>query len=69
MTAEHLVTYSVPEISCDHCKATIETAVSGLEAVVAVNVDVPARTVTVDGGDAQTVIDAIEAVGFDVVRS
>lgn len=69
MSSEHTVTYSVPEISCDHCKTTIETAVAELDAVVAVSVDVPARTVTVEGGDADTVVDAIEAVGFDVVRS
>lgn len=61
-------TYSVPEISCDHCKATIENAVGGLGDVDSVTVDVPARTVSVSGGDEQAIITAIEDAGYDVVR-
>ena len=60
-------TYSVPEISCDHCKSTIEGAVSELDDVRGVVVDVDARTVAVDGGSRDAIVQAIEAAGYDVV--
>ena len=48
------VTYSftVPDISCDHCKRTIENHVGPLAEVEAVLVDVDTKTVTVTGGNA-----------------
>lgn len=66
MTASSTTTYSVPEISCGHCKSTIEAAVGGLGDVHTVEVDVDARTVTVDGGDRAAIITAIEDAGYDV---
>ena len=42
------ITLSVPEISCDHCRSTIEGAVGDLADVRSVVVDVPAKTVTVE---------------------
>ena len=62
------VTYSVPEISCGHCKSTIEGAVHGLADVERVEVDIAAKTVTVVGGDDDAIVAAIEDVGFDVAR-
>ena len=44
MTTE---TLSVPDISCDHCRHTIETAVGRLPGVRAATVDVGARTVQI----------------------
>jgi copper chaperone len=41
-------TISVPEIHCDHCKHSIEGALAPLEAVRRAEVDIDARTVTVD---------------------
>ena len=61
-------TYSVPEISCGHCKSTIEAAVRGLGDVDRVEVDIDAKTVAVDGGDADAIVTAIEDAGYDVVR-
>lgn len=60
------VTYSVPEITCDHCKQSIEQAVGPLEGVERVEVDVPAKLVTVVGGSDSAIRAAIEDVGFDV---
>lgn len=57
---------SVPEITCNHCIASIEGAVGPLEGVTRVEVDVEAKTVAVDGGDRDAVVAAIEDVGFDV---
>jgi copper chaperone len=44
MTTE---TLSVPDISCDHCRRTIETALGRLPGVRAATVDVGARRVEV----------------------
>ena len=44
MTTE---TLSVPDISCDHCRRTIETALTRLPGVRAATVDVGARAVQV----------------------
>ena len=43
------VLYRVPEISCEHCKRAIETEVATVPGVEAVEVDVAARTVRVEG--------------------
>ena len=61
-----LHTYSVPGISCDHCRQAIETEVSTVEGVSVVEVDVAAKVVTVTGGDDAAVRSAIDAAGYDV---
>lgn len=63
-------TYSVPEISCGHCKSAIEGEVSKLDGVAEVTVDIDARTVTVDGDAADDAIHAaIEEAGYDVATT
>ncbi len=60
-------TYSVPAISCDHCKHAIETEVATVAGVAAVDVDVAGRTVRVEGDAAdEAVRAAIEEAGYDV---
>jgi copper chaperone CopZ len=60
-------TYSVPEISCDHCKAAIEGEVGKVPGVERVLVDVPARTVAVDGAVGEDAVRAaIDEAGYDV---
>ncbi len=39
------ITLSVPDISCAHCKSSIEGAVSKLDSVDRVDVSIDARTV------------------------
>ena len=58
--------YSVPGISCDHCKRAIETEVSGVAAVESVDVDVDAKLVTVVGGDDDAIRAAIDDAGYDI---
>ena len=68
MTDSATTTYSVPEISCGHCKSTIEAAVEGLGDIERVEVDIDAKTVTVEGGDRDAIITVIEDAGYDVDR-
>ena len=63
-------TLSVPEISCGHCKSSIEAAVAPLDGVDRVEVQIEAQTVELeyDGSDATltTIVTAIEDVGYEV---
>jgi len=63
-------TLSVPEISCGHCKSSIEGAVSPLDGVDKVEVHIDERTVDLDydGTDStfEAIVAAIEEQGYDV---
>lgn len=62
------ITYSVPGVSCSHCKEAIESEVSRVEGVESVNVDVAAKTVTVvaEPVNANAIVAAIDEAGYDV---
>ena len=66
---EH-VTLAVPEISCDHCKNTIEGALNQLDGVSRAEVVIDAKTVTVSFDEGATDVEAIRAAieneGYDV---
>jgi copper chaperone len=63
-------TYSVPGISCDHCKDAIEREVGALAEVSRVEVDVEARQVTVEGPvSSDAVRAAIDEAGYEVADS
>lgn len=56
----------VPEMSCGHCKASVEKAVLGLDAGASVAVDLAARRVEIVTGASQAaVVAALQAVGFE----
>lgn len=57
-------TYTVPDISCDHCKRAIEDHVGPVAGVEIVTVDVDAKTVTVTGGDPSAIETAIAEAGY-----
>ncbi len=63
-------TLSVPEISCGHCKSSIEGAVSPLDGVEKVEVHIEERTVDLDydGSDStfEAIVAAIEEQGYAV---
>ena len=69
MSATHAV-LNVPSVSCNHCKMAIEGAVKDLEGVDAVNVDVEAKSVTVDFESdtvtLQTIEAAVQEEGYEV---
>ncbi len=66
------ITLSVPDISCDHCKTSIEGAVASLPGVEAVEVHIEPRTVDVTYDDAaigiDAIHDAIEEQGYEVAE-
>lgn len=61
---------TVPEIHCDHCKMSIEGAVSTVPGVERAEVDIDAHTVDLDFDGSDTtlaaVVEAIEDVGYQV---
>jgi copper chaperone len=59
-------TYSVPGISCDHCKHAIETEVVAVAGVSEVVVDIDAKSVSVRGGDDAAIRAAIDEAGYDI---
>jgi len=65
-----MTTLNVPDISCGHCKSSIEGAVGPLDGVNAVEVHVDERTVDLayDGTDAtfNAIVAAIEEQGYEV---
>lgn len=57
---------SVPEMSCGHCKATIEKAVAGVDADARVSVDLENRTVSVESAITDAaLIDTLKAEGYE----
>ena len=59
-------TYSVPDISCQHCVDAITTEVTKVDGVIDVNVDLDAKTVAVVGGDETAIVAAIDEAGYDI---
>jgi copper ion binding protein len=66
------ITLSVPEISCDHCKNSIEGAVGELTGVDTVEVAIDTRTVDISFDsptNVDAVVAAIEGQGYEVAAS
>ena len=62
------LTYSVPGVSCGHCRTAITDEVGQVAGVLTVDVDLDAKRVTVTGDslDDSAVRDAIDEAGYDV---
>ena len=64
--------FTVPEISCGHCKETIESTINSLENVKTVNVDIEQKSVMVKSSsdlDFSLVSNMLEEQGYTVVES
>ena len=60
-------TYSVPGISCGHCKAAIEGELAPLDGVESALVDIDAKTVMVIGEITEVdVRSAVDEAGYEV---
>ena len=64
------MTIKVPEIHCDHCKHSLEGALAPLPGVRTAEVDIQARTITLDVDEGQAdrgqIVAAIQEQGYDV---
>jgi copper chaperone len=61
--------YFVPGVSCEHCKHAIEGEVGAIASVVRVEVDVSAKTVTVEGAAAEADVHAaVERAGYEIAQ-
>jgi copper chaperone len=67
LTTEQL-TYTVPGLSCGHCRAAITAEVEQVAGVTSVDIDLPARRVSVAGDelDDAAIRAAIDEAGYDV---
>jgi copper chaperone len=57
----------VPDATCGHCKQTIETAISGLEGVSAVLLDLESKTLSVEHDETvqpEALTGVISAAGY-----
>ncbi len=66
------ITLSVPDISCGHCKSSIEGAVAPLEGVSTAIVAIDDRNVAIEYDGSQTtmeaIVNAIDEQGYEVAR-
>ena len=64
--------FSVPEISCGHCKETIESIINSFDNVETVNVDIDQKSVVVNSYsdlDLPFVSRMLDEQGYTVVES
>lgn len=60
--------FNVPEMSCGHCKAAVERAVSSIDEIADLEFDMEARTVEIDSDvDDAGLIAAIKVEGYEAV--
>jgi len=60
-----MTTFSIPDMSCGHCKASVEAAILKLDPAATVVVDLKARRAEVTSGvPVEALINALGAVGF-----
>ena len=57
-----MTTLSVPDMSCGHCKQSVEAALSPIASRV--EVDLPGRKVRAEGAAPEALVRALDAIGF-----
>ncbi len=65
------ITYSVPGMSCGHCRTAITAEVGAVPGVETVAVDLEAKLVAVSGEhlDDAALVAAIDEAGYEAVRA
>ena len=63
-----VTTYSVPGVSCEHCRSAITKEVGSVPGITSVTVDLDRKLVTVagEGVSDAAVRDAIDEAGYDI---
>lgn len=60
-----MTTFHIPDMSCGHCKATVEKTIHGLDPAARIKFDMTGRKVAFDTKvEAATVLAALAKVGF-----
>lgn len=61
-----MIIFSVPDMSCGHCTAAIEKAITAIDPTAKVSCDLGARTVEVDSTLTERALaDAIREAGYE----
>ena len=66
------VVFTVPEISCGHCKDTIESTLNNIESIGSVSVDIEKKSVEVFSSsdlDMINISQLLDEQGYTVVQS
>ena len=66
------VVFTVPEISCGHCKDTIESTLNNVESIESVSVDIEKKSVEIISSsdlDMMNVSQLLDDQGYTVVQS
>lgn len=65
------LTYSVPGVSCGHCRAAITAEVTAIDGIETVDVDLDAKLVRISGErlDEAVLVAAIDEAGYEAVRA
>jgi copper chaperone len=67
------ITLSVPDISCNHCKSSIEGALKPLDGIETATVSIGGRNVAVTFDDSQIdlakIVEAIDEQGYEVAQA
>ena len=63
------VTYSVPGMTCDHCRVAITSEVTAVDGVESVDVDLEAKLVRISGEDLDgaVLVAAIDEAGYEAL--
>ena len=59
-------TFTVSQMSCQHCIDAITTEVSKVDGVTDLSIDLDNKLVSVTGGETQAIVAAIDEAGFDL---
>jgi copper chaperone len=63
-------TFSIPDMSCGHCKASVDAAILKLDPSASVTVNLENRTAQVVSGEpSRALINALVAVGFPATEA
>ena len=61
-----MTVFKVPEMSCGHCKSTVEKAIASLDPTSSVEVDLENRTARITSvASDQDVVAALQKAGYD----
>lgn len=67
------ITLSIPDISCDHCKNSIEGALKPLDGIETATVSIGDRSVAVKFDDSRinlsAIVEAIDGQGYEVAQA